>query len=123
MFLEDYNCAVCALCTEETLLHLFLDCPFAMDCWGTLGLSIQHSDDPFQTTTSFRSQLAILFSMEIIILMCWAIWSVRNDAIFRNVQPAIAQARRHFRINFAQVILRAKKSYEPFISQWLEAYV
>jgi len=71
MFLEDYNCAVCALCTEETLLHLFLDCPFAMDCWGTLGLSIQHSDDPFQTTTSFRSQLAILFSMEIIILMCW----------------------------------------------------
>jgi hypothetical protein len=71
----------------------------------------------------FRVQLGVPFSMEIIISMSWAIWSVRNDAIFRNVQPQISNAKRHFRKDFAQVILRAKKPYVPSISQWLEACV
>lgn len=57
--------------------------------------------------------------MEIMVSLSWA---VRNDAIFRNVQPSISNAKRCFRIDFAQVILKAKKSYEPYISQWLEAY-
>jgi len=43
MALDDYNCAVCSLGIEETLLHLFLECPFAVNCWATLGLIIQES--------------------------------------------------------------------------------
>jgi len=49
MALDDYNCPVCSLGSEETLLHLFLDCPFAMDCWATLGLHINDSTNPFDT--------------------------------------------------------------------------
>jgi hypothetical protein len=50
--------------------------------------------------------------------------SVTNDAIFRNAQPVIFNAKQHFMNDFAQVILRAKKSCEPLIiSQWLEAFV
>jgi Zn-finger domain-containing protein len=71
MFLEDYNCAICVDSTEETLLHLFLDCPFAMECCETLGSTVQHFDDPFQTISSFRIQLVVPFSMEIITSMCW----------------------------------------------------
>lgn len=123
MFLDDYNCPVCSLGTEETLLHLFLECPFAMDCWATLGLNVIISVNPLDTITLFRQQLALPFSMEIIISMCWAIWAVRNDAIFRGIQPSIHNAKRHFKSDFAQVIIRAKKTYVPFISQWLEAYV
>jgi len=41
MALDDYNCVVCSLGTKETLLHLFLDCPFAVYCWATLGLDIE----------------------------------------------------------------------------------
>jgi hypothetical protein len=123
MHLDDYNCDVCSLISEETQLHLVLDCQFAVECWSTLGLVIHNSADPFDTITSFRVQLGVPFSMEIIISMSWAIWSVRNDAIFRNVQPQISNAKRHFRKDFAQVILRAKKPYVPSISQWLEACV
>lgn len=101
MYLEDYNCAICSLSTEETLLHLFLDCPFAMQCWNTLGLSVQIFADPLDTITSFRMQLGVPFSMEIIISMSWTIWSVRNDAIFRNIQPTLPSAKRHFRSDFA----------------------
>ena len=49
MALDDYNCPVCSLGSEETLLHLFLDCPFAVDCWATLGLHINDSTNPFDT--------------------------------------------------------------------------
>jgi hypothetical protein len=55
--------------------------------------------------------------------MSWAIWSVRNDAIFRNIQPVISNAKTTLYycikiqpvISDAQVILRAKKSYEALI--------
>jgi len=87
------------------------------------GLFIRDSVDPFKTITSFRVQLGVPFSMEIIISMSWAIWSVRNDAIRRNVQPDISNAKRHFWNDFAQVILIAKKAYVPYISRWLEVYV
>ena len=123
MHLDDFNCAVCSPTSEETRSHLFLDFQFAVECWSILGLVIHNSADPFDTITSFRVQLGVPFSMEIIISMSWAIWSVRNDAIFRNVQPQISNAKYHFRRDFAQVILRAKKAYVPSISQWLEAYV
>lgn len=46
MALDDYNCAICSIGTEETLIHLFLDCPFAMSCWSTLGLFILNPNDP-----------------------------------------------------------------------------
>jgi hypothetical protein len=34
-----------------------------------------------------------------------------------------SEAKGHFKMDFAQVILRAKKAYLPTISQWLDAYV
>lgn len=104
MVLDDYNCPVCAIGSEETRLHLFLDCPFARVCWSTLGLQIGTPANPLDIITSFRVQLNLPFSLEIIISMSWAIWSVRNDAIFRNIQPTIHNAKRHFRSDFAQVI-------------------
>jgi hypothetical protein len=123
MALDDYNCVLCNTLVEESLIHLFLDCPFSISSWATLGLIIQNPADPFDTLESFRIQLHKPFFMEIIVTMCWAIWSVRNDAIFRNVQPSISLCKAIFRKEFAQVILRAKRSLAFSLTQWLEAYV
>jgi hypothetical protein len=71
----------------------------------------------------FRVQLHCPFAMEILITMCWSIWSVRNDLIFRGIQPSLQRCKAIFKREFAQVILRAKAGYEPQISQWLEVYV
>jgi hypothetical protein len=38
MQLQSYNCELCNKGAEETLEHLFLQCPFAQDCWGMLNL-------------------------------------------------------------------------------------
>jgi hypothetical protein len=69
MHLDDYNCVLCSLAVEESLVHLFLDCPFSESCWATLGLFIQQTSDPFVTLESFRQQLQQSFFMEIIVTM------------------------------------------------------
>ena len=69
--------------------------------------------DPFGAIVSFRNQLLLPFFMEVIISICWDIWSVRNDAMFWQVQPSIQLGERRFKIDFVQVILRAKRAYDP----------
>jgi hypothetical protein len=123
MFLEDYNCVLCNTSTEETLHHLSLDCPSAQNMWNTLGFDSQFLDDPIEVLETLRGQLNVPFFMEIIISMCWAIWSVRNDTIFRQFAPTIQSGKRHFKAEFATVILRAKNAYRPLIQLWIEAYV
>jgi hypothetical protein len=124
MFLEDYNCVHCVSApVEETVLHLFFSCPFAQIYWASLGLLPPQSVDPFVVITTYRTQLHCPFALEILITMCWSIWSVRNDLIFRGIQPSLNRSKTIFKKEFAQVILRAKPSYEPYISQWLEGFV
>lgn len=36
MYLESYNCVLCSDQVEETALHLFWDCPFALNCWNEI---------------------------------------------------------------------------------------
>jgi hypothetical protein len=67
--------------------------------------------------------LNLPFFMEIIITMAWSTWEVRNDAIFRGIVPSVQSCKWIFKREFSWVILRARASYQPFISQWLEAYV
>lgn len=35
---ENFNCVLCNRQTEETIEHLFIDCPFAALCWNATGL-------------------------------------------------------------------------------------
>jgi hypothetical protein len=67
-----YNCVLCSAQVEETLSHLFIDCPFAQACWNVLHLFIQPGD-PLDILASFRFQLNVVFLMDIIIIMSWYI--------------------------------------------------
>lgn len=70
MELPDYSCVLCTASVEESLTHLFLECPFAIQCWDWINLHINHQLDPFQIFQSFKTQLHVSFFMEIIIVMC-----------------------------------------------------
>ena len=78
MELESYDCVLCHLDTEETLMHLFFQCPFRCLLLNTLGLAPLIQDDLLITLSAFRTQLHQPFFMEIIICMCWAIWATRK---------------------------------------------
>lgn len=119
MVLEEYSCILCNAATDETSLHLFLLCPFAVQCWGWLNIQIDPNLDPFQLLQSFRAQLAVPFFMEIIILMCWCIWKARNDHVFRQINPLVLNVKEDFRKEFELLLLRAKQSYFSLIQQWI----
>jgi hypothetical protein len=123
MHLEDYTCALCHSQTEETWQHLFLFCPLTQACWLSLGFILPNDDNIFNLLEHLRTQLQVRFFMEIIVTILWSIWEIRNDAIFTNIEPTVQSFRRIFKREFAWVILRAKASYQPSISQWIEVHV
>jgi hypothetical protein len=122
MQLPSYNCVLCPLSNEETVDHLFLECELARDCWGLIGLTVISAPDPFQRFESFRSQIHRKFLMEVIIIMYWDIWTVRNDTIFRGILVSSLRCLEIFKSTFRQLIWRAKK-YFPTIESWLEQIV
>jgi hypothetical protein len=60
---------------------------------------------------------------EIIVTMCWAIWIMRNDITFKNIEHSIQRCKAVFRKKkFALVILRVKARHHPHLDQWLEGF-
>ena len=57
-----------------------------------------------------KNQFHTIFFMMVAILMSWAIWTVRNDFIFKNVQPNVEAAKEIFRKELSLLSLTAKTS-------------
>jgi hypothetical protein len=61
--------------------------------------------------------------MEVFISMCWAIWTNRNDSIFRSIQHSFSSCTSILRKELALVKLRAKDNYQPLFDRWLVNFV
>lgn len=120
MHLPSYNCVLCSLSSKEIVQHLFLECEMAKACWNLFAITIDLSLDPLQIFESFRMQLNVSFFMEVIIIMCWSIWTIRNDVIFRGMPACVQRYLDIFRRTFGFLLWRAKKKYFPAIELWLE---
>lgn len=94
MHLDSYNCVLCNLTVEESAHHLFVDCPFARMCWDMLNVDIPLNGSFPELFAQIKSQLNTQFFMEAIILMCWTIWSARNELIFRGNSLNLSDCRR-----------------------------
>jgi len=69
MELQSYNCVLCHLDAEESLHHLFMDCPFAMTCWNLLGLAHLIQGNMLDSIPLFKTQIKRPFFMEVIVAM------------------------------------------------------
>jgi hypothetical protein len=94
MTLDWYNCALCNL--NETVQHPFLHWPFARACWELLHLDVPLDSSFPEIVTFFKVNLQTEFFMIGVILMCWVIWTARNDLIFRGIQPNLQICRALF---------------------------
>lgn len=119
MLLQDYSCVLCISSDDESQDHLFLACPFALQCWAWINLQIDANLDAFQNLQNLKDQLHVPFFMEIIIIMCWVIWKARNDAIFRQLPPCFQRLKADFRAELQLLLLRAKRSYSPGFDPWI----
>jgi len=81
------------------------------------------SPDLIQRFETFKAQIVKNFFIEIIIIICRSIWTIRNDAIFRGIPPDSLRGLEIFRSIFKQILWRTKKKYFLAIELWLEQVV
>jgi len=65
-----------------------------------------------------RAQINQKFFMEIIILLCWAIWMSRYNLIFRKT-PSTQGCKAIFKNEIQLMLCRAKEKYFPKIQEWI----
>lgn len=88
---NNYNCAICTNETEETVFHLFFQCPFSVSCWAQLGIEWNTEIEFFEMLQLAKRSFRIPNFMEIFILAARYIWKQRNRMIFDST-PASLQA-------------------------------
>lgn len=123
MHLEDYKCVLCQLSVEETLMHLFFQCPFSKDCWRTLNFQFAGRLSILQIFQAWRLLQKVDFALDIFILACWAIWMVRNDVIFRNKNKELQEFKRYLTTEALLLIHRMKPSLSPILESWISSHL
>jgi len=105
------------------LEHLFIECDLARACWNLVGVVVGNYNVPLPIFEDFRRQLGVPFIMEIIIIMSWSIWTLRNDVIFKGIPASSLRGLEIFKATFRQLLWRTKMKYFTFIVSWLEQLV
>jgi hypothetical protein len=87
------GCTKCCFCeNEESIQHLFFECPMARLMWFAISMSfgfrqptnVSHIFGPWISgfPPEFRNQVLIGVAA-----MCWALWLCRNDVVFQRSKP------------------------------------
>jgi hypothetical protein len=113
MELDSYTCDLCILQKLKSAAHLFLRCNFAKACWYSVGISVVTTRSVTQIIDSIRRKLEVPFSMDIIIIMSWSIWVVRNDWIFNGQDPSMQACKQKFMSEFNLLLHRIKPDKAP----------
>lgn len=65
--------------------------------------------------------LHIPFCMEVIILMCWSIWTTRNDWIFKDLDPLVNNCKRKFTKEMLLLTHMTKPEIAAQIETWINS--
>jgi hypothetical protein len=120
MHIDSYNCVLCQESVEEMTEHLFLHCQFAKECWNQINIGIPPDLSITEAAEQIRHQSHPDFFMMVTILMCWAIWIVRNDFIFKRVQPNISTAKAFYTKEMKILSLPARTRFTHTFDLWIQ---
>lgn len=119
--LDDYNCVFCNS-EEETCFHLFFTCPFSVHCWNLININWDTSLNPLDMFCNARNTFNNPIFREIVITVCWIIWTTRNGVIFYAKSFNLNQWKRAFRDELGLVCIKAKKKIAVALSVWHENF-
>ncbi|PIN21273.1 hypothetical protein CDL12_06026 [Handroanthus impetiginosus] len=77
----------CPLCgnSEEIVLHALRDCPYVASVWKISeleGVDVEGNGSNVKDWLLFQKKNVYLVQLELIFMLCWAIWSNRNAVIW-----------------------------------------
>ena len=120
-FLSSYNCVLCEENSEETALHLFFDCPFAINCWETILNNKRRGISVWDECCFTRDTLPKKIAMDILIMGCWNIWMQRNNNIFHNVRHGVTSWRLQLKKDLLILGHRIKHKYAELLHGWIDS--
>lgn len=120
MQLQSNNCVLCNNAVEETMEHLFLNCPFSVQCWNLVGVQMQNQTEIFQAIQLIRRHANSSFFMVIAILMSWSIWVSRNDCIFNGIPPQLSRVKECFDKELRILSLRVRTRFTAAFDLWIQ---
>ncbi|KAF4380062.1 hypothetical protein F8388_018186 [Cannabis sativa] len=82
--LTDNKCPLCGVFAEIEL-HLLVSCQFAWACWEFSGFNAADRN-PVSLLSWFNFNAARMDDEKLgrVVMLCWAIWSARNDFLWKN---------------------------------------
>jgi len=121
-FLEEgYNCVLCQNSMEETLEHLFFDCPSAVSRWFALGITWDKEANIHEKLQIAKQGFGQPFFMEIFMIGAWCIWNERNAFIFNGKVPNFISWKAAFKKEVTAHLFKIKQCLHQSVLLWLDA--
>jgi hypothetical protein len=117
---EKYNYVMWHLGVEETIEHLFFECPSAVSRWLALGIGWEDSLSIHQKMYQAKHYFGQPFFVEIFMIGAWCIWKQRNDVIFDRNVPCLAAWKVAFKTQVLDHFIRLKPSLHSSNKVWLQ---
>jgi hypothetical protein len=100
---------------------MFYRCSFAKCCWQRIGIFAPTWLRPHRATQYIKRNLGVSFSVEIIVLMSWSIWTKRNKWIFNNEDPSVEQCMNTFKREFTLLWHIVKEDLVTSMQSWMQS--
>ena len=117
---NNVNCAICSCNVEETVEHLFFNCPFSQTCWNAIDISWPDSGNRLQLIRDGRQCWTSPLFMEIFMLSAWSIWKERNGIVIKGIPPTFNSWRARLKNDLDLLCHRGKPPLVEFISAFLQ---
>jgi hypothetical protein len=114
-------CIMCNLGELETTEHLFFDCPFAKECWSTIGISWDESLQLMDRMIQAQSTHNIPLFTEAALIAAWELWKLRNDRVFQRRDPSPVIWLSNFKNQCSLQSVRFKDDLRSSFCVWLDA--
>jgi len=111
---------MCNAGSEEDIIHLFFDCPFARSCWQALQIQWTADNELCSKLINSRTINAHMLFMDIFLIASWEIWKLRNDKIFNQGIPTRTRWIFNIKKQVHLQLLRVKETLYPQIVQWID---
>jgi hypothetical protein len=115
-------CVMCSSGEQETIEHLFFDCPFAQECWSMIGVTWDTSLPLMDRFTQVRSSHANPFFIEAVLIAAWELWKLCNDKVLQRRDPTPAIWLSNFKSQCFLQYARFKDDLWSSFCVWLDSF-
>ena len=115
----NYTCMLCQNPPEETVEHLFFECPFAKQCWSKVGLTWPGGTNRLAILHGGRESWRRPLFMDIFLLAAWSLWMERNNQHFRGIPRSFVAWLARFKLLLGLVIHNCPEKVHPFLSDFI----